>query len=170
MTIAELNAADVATFVSVVGPLFEHSPWIGEAAAHVRPFANRAALFDQMVAILEGAPERDQLAVIRAHPDLAGRFAHRAQLTRESSKEQAGAGLMALSDAEAERFSELNDAYRTKFGFPFILCARENTKESILAAMGERLTNLREVEIETALREIVKIVRYRFDDVIEADA
>lgn len=170
MTIAELNAADEATFVSVVGPLFEHSPWIGETAAHVRPFSNRQALFDQLVTILEGAPEREQLAIISAHPDLGGRIAREGRLSRDAAKEQAKAGLLGLSDDEFERFAELNRAYRDTFGFPCVICARENTKDSILAAMSERLHNTRDAEIATSLREIVKIVRYRFDEVIEDDA
>ncbi|MEA3060410.1 MAG: 2-oxo-4-hydroxy-4-carboxy-5-ureidoimidazoline decarboxylase [Sphingomonadales bacterium] len=139
--------------------LFEHSPWV-EARADARPSSgDRHA--DLMAVVRDATPE-EQLALIRAHPELAGKAA--VALTEASAAEQASAGLDRLSQAEFDRFHALNAAYREKFGFPFIICVRLTDKAGILAGMERRLTNDRDAEIATALDEIGKIVRLRLED------
>ena len=165
-TIQHLNACPADEFVTHVGFAFEDSPWIARAAAGRRPFADRAALHAALFDVLAGASEDAQVALIRAHPDLAGRVAREGRLTAASAAEQAGAGLGALTPAEIERFDRDNGAYRAAFGFPFVICARENTKDSILAALAARCKNDRATEIATALAEIAKIARLRIEDAV----
>jgi 2-oxo-4-hydroxy-4-carboxy-5-ureidoimidazoline decarboxylase len=165
-TVDYLNACPVDAFVAKIGFAFEDSPWIARSAAAERPFADRDALCAAMVAIVERAGEAAQIALIAAHPDLAGRVAREGRLTAASAAEQAGAGLGALTPAEIGRFDADNTAYRARFGFPFVICARKNTKASILAALAERRDNDRATEIATALAEIAKIARLRIEDAI----
>ena len=140
--------------------LFEHSPWV-EARADARPSSgDRHA--DLMAVVHEASPE-EQLALIRAHPELAGKAAVDGSLTRASAAEQASAGLDRLTQAEFDRFHALNAAYREKFGFPFIICVRLTDKAGILAAMKSRLANDRETEIATAIAQIGEIVRLRLE-------
>ncbi len=164
MTLAQLNAFSRDDFVRVVGPVFEHSPWIAEAAWARRPFVGVEAIYVALCEIVRGAGEEKQLALIRAHPDLAGRFARAGELTRESANEQSRAGLDNLSPQEAALFQQHNAAYREKFGFPFVICARLNNKEAILNGFKVRLHNSRDEEIQTALREIFKIAELRLRD------
>jgi 2-oxo-4-hydroxy-4-carboxy-5-ureidoimidazoline decarboxylase len=166
-TIAALNGLDRDAFVAAVGHVFEHSPWIAAAAWARRPFATTHELHRELCAVVEGAGEERQLALIRAHPDLAGRVALAAGLTAESAREQAAAGLTALTAAELERFTGLNEAYKARFSFPFVICARQNKRDAILAAFPLRLANSREEEIRTALAEIGKIAWLRLCDVVE---
>jgi OHCU decarboxylase len=165
-SLAEVNAWDRATFVDRLGWLFEGSPWIAETAWERRPFANLAALHRALVDVVHEAGEERQLALIRAHPDLVGRAALTGSLSRESTAEQRAAGLDpgALTPAEIARFTELNAAYHQRFSFPFVICAREHTKETILAAFERRLHHSREVEIATALGEIARIAWHRLAD------
>ena len=140
--------------------LFEHSPWV-EARADARPSSgDRHA--DLMAVVLDASPE-EQLALIRAHPELAGKAAVDGTLTEASAAEQASAGLDRLSQTEFDRFHALNAAYREKFGFPFIICVRLTDKAGILAAMERRLAHDRDTEIATAIDEIGKIVRLRLE-------
>src|ERR1700685_908104 len=143
MTLAQLNALDNDAFTAVVGPVFEASPWIARAAAERRPYASLDALFAELVGIVHAAGKARQTELIAAHPDLAGRLARDGRLTPASTAEQASAALDTLSADERATFDELNAAYRTRFGFPFVICVRENTKASILAAMQWRGGNLR---------------------------
>ena len=168
MTIERLNAADRAAFVAAVGFAFESSPWIAEEAWVRRPFAGVDALHATMLAVVAGAPLERRVALIAAHPDLAGRVAREGRLTAASSEEQSVAGLDRLTPPQIARFDELNAAYRERFAFPFVICAREHTTESILAAMERRLANEREDEIATALAEIGNIARLRLKDAIAA--
>jgi 2-oxo-4-hydroxy-4-carboxy-5-ureidoimidazoline decarboxylase len=144
-----------------VSALFEHSLWV-EARADARP-ASGDRHADLMAVVREATPE-EQLALIRAHPELAGKAAVDGSLTQASAAEQAGAGLDRLSRAEFDRFHALNAAYSEKFGFPFIICVRLTDKAGILAAMERRLANDRDTEIATALGEIGEIVRLRLRD------
>ena len=139
ISLAALNQSDRAFFVSSLGHLFEHSPWV--------------AAF---------------LPLINAHPDLAGRLAQQRKLTTESTREQSSAGLDQLSDAELANFQQLNTAYRARFGIPFIICARLNARDAILAAMSARINNSPETERATALAEIEKIAWLRLNDVLQA--
>lgn len=139
--------------------LFEHSPWV-EARADARPSTgDRHA--DLMAVVRDAAPE-EQLALIRAHPELAGKAA--VALTQASAAEQASAGLDRLSQTEFDRFHALNSAYREKFGFPFIICVRLTDKAGILAAMERRLAHDRDTEIAAAIDQIGEIVRLRLKD------
>ncbi|MFC0687339.1 2-oxo-4-hydroxy-4-carboxy-5-ureidoimidazoline decarboxylase [Novosphingobium clariflavum] len=141
--------------------LFEHSPWV-EARADARPSSgDRLA---DLLAVLHEASAEEQLALIRAHPELAGKAAIDRTLTEASAAEQASAGLDRLTPHEYERFHALNAAYRDRFGFPFIICVRLTDKAGILAAMERRLENGRDVEVATALEQIGEIVRLRLED------
>jgi len=141
--------------------LFEHSPWV-EARADARPSSGDR--HSDLMAVVRDALPEEQLALIRAHPELAGKAAVDGSLTQASADEQASAGLDRLTQAEFDRFHALNAAYREKFGFPFIICVRLTDKAGILAAMERRLANDRDTEIATALNEIGEIVRLRLED------
>lgn len=164
--LAELNACDPARFVAVCGPLYEHSPWVAERACARRPFASLAALHEALVGAVRAATADEQLALIRAHPDLVGRLAREGRLTAASTAEQAAAGLDALSPGEAEAFERYNRAYRDRFGFPFVICARENRKAAILAAFPVRLAHSAEQERAAALAEIGRIGWLRLLDAV----
>jgi 2-oxo-4-hydroxy-4-carboxy-5-ureidoimidazoline decarboxylase len=168
MTIEQLNAADRAAFVAAVGFTFEHSPWVAEEAWSRRPFADVEELVTAMLEILDAAPEERRVAVITAHPDLGGRFARAGALAEASMREQIAAGLDVLAPEEIALFDELNAAYRSRFGFPFVICAREHTKPSILTELSRRLANDRATEIYSALREIGKIARLRLQDLVSS--
>jgi OHCU decarboxylase len=163
--LVESNAMDDRdTFVERYGPLFEHSPWVAEDAWEHGPFADREALADGLERAMYAAPRDRQLALIRAHPDLAGRAAVEGTLTASSQREQAAAGLDRLSPDEYETFTSTNAAYRERFGFPFVVCAREHTKDSILRTAAERLDHSPDEEIDIALGEIAKIARLRLGE------
>jgi OHCU decarboxylase len=166
MTISQLNQLGQAAFIRVVGPVFEHSPWIAEAAWLEKPFASLEQLHNALCGIVRNSGEEIRLALIRSHPDLVGRAALAGSLTRESSNEQAGAGLDRLSPEEVDLFQRQNAAYKNKFGFPFVVCARLNKKDAILTGFEHRLNNSREQEIKTALEEIFKIAELRLRDLI----
>jgi 2-oxo-4-hydroxy-4-carboxy-5-ureidoimidazoline decarboxylase len=167
-SLEDLNKADRATFMAALGNLFEHSPWVAEETWPKRPFAAAEALHTALCATMRAAPMEQQLALIRAHPDLAGRLGRGEKLTVESALEQAGAGLKHVTESELAEFTRLNDAYRAKFGFPFIICARLNAKTAILAAMEARLPNDPAAEHATALAEIEKIAWLRLQDRLAA--
>src|SRR5881397_1323149 len=132
ISLRELNSCGRADFVAVCGPFFEHSPWIAERTWPRRPFASLDALHDSLMTTLNAAPEDEKVRLIASHPDLVGRMAREGKLTRESSREQASAGLTTISDDEIAAFDRYNQEYREKFGFPFVICARENKKDAIL--------------------------------------
>lgn len=159
-----INELDRAAFVERFGPLFEHSPWVAEDAWTDRPFADRDELFEALCAAMYSASHERQLALIRAHPDLAGKAAIEGSLTNSSKREQASAGLDRLTPDEYDQFTRTNTAYRERFGFPFVVCAREHTKESILRVAAERLEHTRDEEVRVALEEIAKIARLRLED------
>ena len=169
LILAQLNSSDRAAFTSALGHLFEHSPWVAEETWARRPFRDAAHLHAELCATMRAAPLVQQRALIEAHPDLAGRLARQNQLTAESTREQASAGLSRLSDAELAEFQKLNDRYRQKFGFPFIICARLNAKDAILAAMKTRIGNSPEQEFAAALGEIEKIAELRLNDALRPD-
>ena len=164
-TLAEINALDREGFTALLGGLFEHSPWIAAAGWHARPFATIEALHGALCAIMYDAPPEQQLALIQAHPDLVARVARTDRLTPAAIGERAAAGLDRLDPEEARRFEQLNAAYWARFGFPFVICARESEKAHILAGFAARLGNGRAAEIATALGEIAKISRLRLLDI-----
>jgi len=167
LSLAELGGLDERRFVGALGSVFEHSPWIAEAAWRRRPFGSVAELHAALELAMREAPRERQLELILAHPELAGREARQRTLTPESSDEQASAGLDRLTAEELEALRRLNSAYRERFGFPLIICVREHNKDSIIAWGVARLAHSREEEIEIALGEITKIARLRLADVVE---
>ncbi len=156
--IADWNALDEADFVARYRELFEHSPWVVERAARQRPFDDLLA--GLMAPVLAATPE-EQVALIRAHPELAGKATIDRRLTAASAAEQAGAGLDRLTEDEFARFHALNNAYRHRYGFPFVICVRLTDKAGILAEMERRLDTGRNAEIATAIEQIGHIVRLR---------
>jgi OHCU decarboxylase len=161
--LAELNALDRAEFTRIVGPVFEHSPWVAARTAAQRPFSSRDSLHAALVATVAEASDDEKLALIRAHPDLIGD----AHLTAASQAEQTSAGLQDATAAEAKQFREFNRQYRERFGFPFVICARLNKKEAIAQAFPVRLRNSTEQEMEIALHEISKIAELRLRDLVQ---
>jgi 2-oxo-4-hydroxy-4-carboxy-5-ureidoimidazoline decarboxylase len=161
-----LNLLAPDAFVAAVGDVFEHAPWVAQAAAAQRPFASVAALHDAMLrAVRKAAPER-QLAFIRAHPELGSRVKRR-DITPDSQSEQGGLGLDRLSEEEFAKFSALNAAYAARFGFPFVICVRRHTRDSILRQFERRLANDIDAERNTALDEIGFITRLRLCDRVD---
>lgn len=169
-SLSKLNAMDCRTFTDALAHVFEHSPWIPEQTWPQRPFATVADLHRELCATMHAAEHAQQLELIRAHPDLAGRLAHQQQLTADSAREQAAAGLARLTADEQAEFQRLNGAYRQRFGFPFVICARLNQKAAILAAMRDRLNNTPGQEFDTALAEIEKIAALRLESLLGAGA
>ena len=167
LTLQQVNVLDRDAFIAALGSLFEGPPWIVAAAWERRHFADREALYHALVDVMEAAPEEQQVALLRAHPDLVGRAALDGTLSRDSTAEQAAAGLNRLSPEDITAFQRLNSEYHAKFGFPFIVCARENTKATILAGFAERLPHSRDEEIRIALGEVAKICRLRFDALVQ---
>ena len=151
-------------FVAAYGGIFEHSPWIAERAhgLELGPAHDSAVgLHNALARVFRSASDAERMAVLKAHPDLAGKLAAARRLTAESTAEQASAGLDALTDAERTEFKALNDAYGRKFGFPFIIAVRDHDKASILAAFKARLANDRADEIAEACRQVERIALHR---------
>ena len=166
-----LGIRDAATldrdaFVARFGGVFEDSPWIAAAAWDARPFERVAELHAAMVAVVDAAPRERRLALIRAHPELAGKAAIAGTLTAESTREQAAAGLDRLTPQQHADVLALTAAYRERFSFPFVVCAREHTADSIIATARARLDHDVEAEDRTALAEIAKIAALRLDDLV----
>jgi 2-oxo-4-hydroxy-4-carboxy-5-ureidoimidazoline decarboxylase len=167
--LSDLNVCSRDDFVAALGNVFEYSPWIAEQAALARPFDGVRQLFDAMRGFVKQTPSEQQLALIRAHPDLANRTQRAAGLTAESSTEQNSAALDRLSDAELEAFERANNTYRTKFGFPYIVCARRHTRDSILRDFEHRLPNDAKTEVQNSLNEIFRIAALRVAELVVSD-
>src|SRR5271168_3039262 len=165
----ELNASAQGAFVAALANIFEYSPWVAEQAFAARPFAGVNALFAAMKTAVEHAPQELRLALIKAHPDLADKTQRAAGLTAESSAEQNSLGLDRLSDAEYEAFERVNSAYRTRFGFPYIVCVRRQTKDSVLRDFERRLPNDIETETQRSVEEICRIAALRLDLLVKSD-
>jgi 2-oxo-4-hydroxy-4-carboxy-5-ureidoimidazoline decarboxylase len=161
VNLSELNRMDGAAFAAAVGDTFELAPWVADAAAAWRPFATVASLHEALMGAVRAAPRERQLAFLRGHPDLAGKAARAGAVTEESKREQASVGLDTLSDEEFTRFHRLNDAYKTKFGFPFMICVRRHTRDSILAEFERRLGHDAATEFAAALQQVFYITRLR---------
>jgi len=168
-TLSDLNAGSRDDFVAALANIFEHSPWIAEQVASRRPFAGVKQLFDAMKAALDRAPSELRLALIKAHPDLANKTQRAAGLTAESSAEQDSVGLDRLSDAEYQAFERVNNAYRAKFGFPYIVCVRRHTRDSILRDFERRLPNDANSEMRKSIEEICRIAALRIDQLVTSD-
>jgi OHCU decarboxylase len=157
-----VDRLDHDAFMARFGGVFEGSPWVAERAWATRPFGSVEALHGAMVDVVARAPHEVKLGLIRAHPDLAARIA----LTPESEREQAAAGLDSLTPEQFDRITWLTAAYRARFGFPFVVCAREHTPDSIIAAAERRTESGTDEEEQTALSEIAKIARLRLADLV----
>ena len=164
LSIDAVNALDAGTFVARFGDVAEESPWVAEAASQARPFADREALVEAFAAAVRSASHRKQLALLCAHPDLAGRAAIAGDVAEDSRREQAGAGLDRLTASEFTRFHDLNARYRKRFGFPFIFAVKGATKDAILAAFEARIGNDAETERAAALANVERILRFRIED------
>ena len=163
MTIAEANYLPSADFVSQVGWVFEHSPWVAERALAGRPFANLPALHEAMWQQVLLASRAEQLELLRAHPDLGAR----ARMSDASQGEQAGAGLDRLTPGEFARLGAANATYRDKFGFPFLFAVKGSTKYDILAAIEQRIHSGWDTEFRTALEQVFRIAGFRLADIIK---
>lgn len=163
LSMGKINQMEKEEFVHTVGWVFEHSPWVAEKAWESRPFPSREELLQTMITIVQNSEESLKLALLRKHPDLGTRL----QMSEISQKEQAGAGLDRLSKEEFTEFVSLNKSYVKKFGFPFIMAVKGQTKESILAAMKQRVQSAYEDEYVIALLEVYKIARFRLNDMFQ---
>jgi OHCU decarboxylase len=164
MTLSELNSCDRPGFIAAIGWVFERSPWVAERAWARRPFRTIDELHVAMRDEVTTADASEQLALLRAHPDLGAR----AKMSSASASEQAGAGLDSLTAAEFEKLRLLNSAYRNKFGFPFLHAVKGGTKHDILRALARRLESTRENELSEALRQVYRIARFRLDEAISS--
>lgn len=169
ISLDEVNELSREEFVARFGSIYEHSPWVAEAAFEERPFASLTGMHGAFARAVREAPPGRRMALIKAHPDLAGKAAMAGELTPESAREQSSAGLDRLTPEEYETFTKINREYREKFGIPMIVVVREHTKESIIAWARARLGNPEDEEIRTALGEIDKIARIRLQDTVEPD-
>ena len=170
MTLAELNALDAPCFVAALDSVFEHSPWIAARTYAARPFASIDALHRALVDTVRRAREDERLALLRAHPELAGRAAIAGELTASSADEQASAGLGACTPEEFARIGELNRRYRARFDFPFILAVRGLDLRRILETFAQRVERTRDEELAEALAQVARVARLRLDERIVPDA
>ena len=155
-------------FAAAFGPVFEHSPWVAEGVRDERPFMSVAAMHDAMMRKVHAATPEQRLALVRAHPELAGREASSGSLTVDSTSEQARLGFTSLTTAELRRVSEANRRYRAKFGFPCIVALRRHTsRNSVIEEMERRLANDSETELATAIEQIGQITRGRLDRLVK---
>jgi 2-oxo-4-hydroxy-4-carboxy-5-ureidoimidazoline decarboxylase len=167
--LSELNSCSKDDFVAALANIFEYSPWIAEQAAAARPYPGVKALLAAMKDAVDRAPAEQRLTLIKAHPDLANKTQRAAGLTVESTAEQNSLGLDRLSDAEFEAFERVNNAYRAKFGFPYIVCVRRHTKDSVLRDFERRLPNDAATETQTSIAEICRIAALRLDQLVVSD-
>lgn len=170
MTLDELNECDPAAFVAALGPVFEHSPWVAQTALTARPFTSVSTLLEMMVDVIERADPARQLALLRAHPDLAGRASLRSELTALSRAEQDRAGLAHCTPQELAMLQSLNAAYRKRFGFPFIVAVRGMDRAGVIEAMKARIANAPPFERAEALRQVGRIAALRLADMLGGSA
>ena len=166
--LATLNGLDRDAFVDVLGGVFEHSPWVADGAFPAGPFASLESLHTAMMDVVRDAPEARRLALLNAHPDLAGPEARARRLTADSTSEQSSAGLDRISPADADAFDRMNPAYRAKFGFPFIIAVRGRGRAEILSVFAERLGRGQAEEAATVLAEVAAITRMRLGRLVTA--
>jgi 2-oxo-4-hydroxy-4-carboxy-5-ureidoimidazoline decarboxylase len=169
-TLTEINRLNAEHFSQLFGAVYEHSPWIADRAFSLKPasgFASREQVHAALVAVVQSASEAEKVALLNAHPELAGKEAVAGSLTAASTSEQASAGLTSMTAADVAQLRELNAAYRDKFGFPFIIAVRNNTQSAIFGAVKSRLANSRAMEINNGLMQVGEIARLRLLDLIE---
>ncbi len=164
----KLSAGSEDDFVRALGDIFEHTPGIARAVYAKRPFASLGALYEAVETAVRGQPRDDQVRLLQAHPDLAGKAARAGTLTADSKAEQSSAGLDQLSEEQYARFLKLNNEYREKFDIPFIVCVRRHSRDSILREFERRLGNDSAVEEKAALNEVLRIAALRLDQRVSA--
>jgi 2-oxo-4-hydroxy-4-carboxy-5-ureidoimidazoline decarboxylase len=162
MTIKEISSLSCAQFVEAVGWVFEHSPWVAQRAWERRPFTDVDQLHNAMAEVVERATPEEQLALLRAHPDLGTR----AKMSAASAGEQSGVGLDSLTSDEYRRLQQSNTAYREKFGFPFLYAVKGSTKYDILQALDQRIDAMPAEEFRKALTQVYRIAGFRLRDTI----
>jgi len=168
LSLRALSTAPKDEFVRVLGGVFEHTPWIAERAYATRPFGSVESLHRAMLAVLAAASREEKLALIRAHPELAGKEAAAGTMTQDSVGEQASAGLDRCTPDELARLRALNKVYRETFGFPFVMAVKGRSRQDILAALAARGGGTRDAEFARCLEEIGKIARLRLDALFPA--
>ncbi|XP_029385418.1 2-oxo-4-hydroxy-4-carboxy-5-ureidoimidazoline decarboxylase [Echeneis naucrates] len=166
MDITAVNALPCEDFVNIFGNVIEKCPIIAAAVWSKRPFDSLAALETAMSEFIDSLSESGKEGILRCHPDLAGRDLQTGTLTQESREEQAGAGMDSLETAEASRMARLNEEYKGRFGFPFVICARMNDKANILLQLSARCQNERAVERARGIEEVKKICRLRLQSLV----
>src|SRR5262252_6868620 len=166
MTLDQVNSMAQDQFAATLGWIFEDSPWVAERAWARRPFASPEALQQAMIDVVRQASEPEQLALLRAHPDLGTR----ARVSDASTGEQRGAGLDRLDEAEYERLQHLNGEYRRRFGFPFLFAVKGSTKEDVLTALEARVRRSRDEELAEALRQVYRIAGFRLEEVLRGSS
>ena len=162
LNLEELNSLNRDGFVEALGWIFEDSPWVAERAWACRPYASLEALHQAMIDVVQQASEAEQLALLRAHPDLGTR----ARISDASTGEQRGAGLDCLDADEYGRLQRLNDQYRRRFGFPFLFAVKTSTKKDVLTALEARVGRSRDEELAEALRQVYRIAGFRLEDIV----
>ena len=162
-SIATINAMSRTAFIQALGAIFEDTPTIADQVWPQRPFTDVTELYQEMITIVRSMNTQQQLTLIRAHPDLGSK----AKMAADSIREQSGVGLDRLNKTEYDRFHNLNQTYRNKFGFPFIIAVKNQTKLSILKAFEQRIQNSVTMEIDQAIAEICQIARFRLDSTID---
>ncbi|HPT57966.1 MAG TPA: 2-oxo-4-hydroxy-4-carboxy-5-ureidoimidazoline decarboxylase [Casimicrobium sp.] len=168
-TLQEINQFTPAEFSAAFGAVYEHSPWIADRAFALKPsqgFSSRASVHAALVAIVQSASDDEKLALLNSHPELAGKEAAAGTLTNESTREQAAAGLSAMTAEDVTQLRVHNAAYVAKFGFPFIIAARNNTQGAIFGAIKSRQLNTRAMEFNNNLMQVGEIARLRLLDII----
>ncbi|XP_044522046.1 putative 2-oxo-4-hydroxy-4-carboxy-5-ureidoimidazoline decarboxylase [Gracilinanus agilis] len=168
MGIRVINSMDFGEFVDILGNIIEKCPLIAAAIWSQRPFKDLADLEKHVFDFIEALPQSGKEGILRCHPDLAGRELQQGTLTPESQREQRGAGLSSLGLEERRRLSQLNGAYKTRFGFPFVIAARLSDKATILRELERRLDNQPAQELSTALDEVRKICHLRLEDILQS--
>jgi len=163
MTVAELNGLSRESFLAAVGWIFEDSPWVADRAWAARPFADRAQVYAAMVQAVAGATHEEQLALLRAHPDLGAR----ARMSEASEGEQSGAGLDRLSREEYDTLLDRNRRYRERFGFPFLFAVKGSSRHDILHALERRLGAAQEDEFQEALRQVYRVASFRLEEAVQ---
>ena len=162
LTVAELNEVDSEIFVDILGEIYETSPWVAERASEARPFDSVDEIQETMKRVVQNATREKKLELLRAHPDLG----ERTEMTDASKKEQASAGLDQLSEEQYEAFQRLNEQYREKFGFPFIMAVKNESAEVIREAMERRVEQSNSAEFQTAIEEVHTIARFRLEELL----
>ncbi|CAL4128623.1 unnamed protein product [Meganyctiphanes norvegica] len=167
ISMVQVNDLDYESFITVFGNVIEHCALAAAAVWRHRPYRDVNHLHDYITTFAKALPLEGQEGILRLHPDLAGHLADAGQLTSESTNEQRTAGLDSITADEKQKLKSLNDKYRDKFGFPFVICARQNKKEAILNGLEQRLQNKCELEVKTGLEEVLKICYLRLRDIVE---